>query len=282
MAIQRVGLVGCGTMGTKFLDRLRGDFPVTAFDLDEEKLAAAAERGADPADSPAEVGRAADVTLLSLPSNEAVEAAATATDGVLAGVDEGDIVVDTGTTRVALSRRLAAACADAGAAFLEAPLTRAMGIAMMVGGDADTYERAEPVLDCVASDHRRIGGIGQGQTLKLMKQIVGAGYDAACAEAVEFGRATGVDPELLNDFLEMGVSERLFAEDQVIEDEGGVGAMGLRYKDLTNALDLAAEAEAAVPVTNAAAEAHKRGVRATDDRPRYHEGIVRYWRDLNE
>lgn len=49
MTIQRVGLVGCGTMGTKFLDRLRDEFPVTAFDLDEGKLAAAAERGADPA-----------------------------------------------------------------------------------------------------------------------------------------------------------------------------------------------------------------------------------------
>ncbi|MFB6136548.1 MAG: NAD(P)-dependent oxidoreductase [Halobacteriaceae archaeon] len=275
-----VGLVGLGTMGKKFTDRLvESDHSLVAFDIDGDALAYATERGAEAADSPADVARRAAVVLLSLPSNEAVEAAMESADGVLEGAGEGTVVVDTGTTRPALSERYRRECEAVGADFLEAPLTRAMGVTMMVGGDPDTYERVSDVLDAVAGQHRRIGDVGAGQSLKLMKQIIGAGYDAACAEAVEFGRDVGVDPRLLNDYLEMGVNERFF-EDGGTFEEGGTGSLALRSKDLYCAVDYAHENRTAVPLTKLVAEAHKRADRASAD-PQHHEGIVRYWRELN-
>lgn len=270
-------------MGERYLGRLiDSEHEVTVHDVDREKVDAAVEAGAQAASSSAEATHAVEHVVLAVPTHDAVEAVMEGEDGVLAALEADQVVVDTGTFRPRFCRRYARRCRQIGADYLDAPVTRSGDITAMVGGALESYEAAEPVLSTIAGRHRRVGDVGSGQILKLMRQIIGAGYDAACAEAVELGRDVGVEPELLNDFLDMEVNELFFGDDFAIEHEGGVGAMTLRSKDLACAVDAAADSGTALPITEAASEAHRTAVRYGHDDPEYHEAIVRYWRLLND
>lgn len=282
--MKQIGLVGVGFVGKLFVDALReADRPLTAYDADDAQTAYARERGATAAASPADVAREADVVLLSLPGRGEVADVMEGDDGLLGALSEGQVVVDTTTTGPETAERYAAACADRGAGFLTAPLTRSApreGVMMMVGGDADTYRDVADTLDRISDDHTRIGDPGDAQTFKLMLQLRYAGHRAVDAEIVEFGRDNGVDPRLLNEFLGMDVWERYFDGDFAPDIEG-LGGLAIWHKDIGYALDVARENDTATPLSGDVHEAYKAAVRAAGPDEGHAAAVVRYWRRLN-
>lgn len=282
---EAVGLVGVGTVGQLFADALvESDYSLVAYDVEESKSAYVEARGGGVAESLAELANSADVVLLSLPSLAALEAVLEGADGLLEHLGPGQYVIHTGTMRPDVEERYWEQCRERGVGYLDGPVTRTDGgqgrsVAMMVGGERADYEACAGVLSTVTSTHRLVGSAGKGQVLKLAKQIVGAGYDAAEAEAIEFARRLGIDPELLNDFLGMGIDEEFFGS-AFGGGDTGVGQLALRRKDLRFALDAADLNDVAVPVTNLSHESHKVATRE-DDGTWLHEGVIRYWRVLN-
>ena len=273
----RVGLIGVGSIGSHFTGELRDEgYPLTVYDLDAAKVTQAVERGAVGAASPAEVTAQADVILLSLPGSPQVETVMSGAEGVLAALRPGQLVVDTGTTRVSTELLYHRLCAEQGAGYIDSPITwRQHGLLLMVGGPEALYEQARPVLECISYQVRRVGEIGQGQALKYVNQLLQAGQLAVACEAIEFARAAGLDPKLPQEYLGFAIPDVIYGD--TFE---GTGQLALHYKDLGYVLEHAHELRASVPLTSMIHEVFK-AVAVDGDASWFQPGIVTYWRRLN-
>lgn len=275
--MQKIGLIGLGNIGKFYAERLRQhDYPLTVLDLDPERVAYATSLGAQAVDSPGAVVRAAEIIILSLPGSHAVEQVMEGADGILAHLQPGQIVADTGTSRPATDIHYAQRCKALGASLVDAPLTyRRQGQIIMVGGTAEEYARVEPVLTCLSYKLGHVGAVGEGQVLKLINQAVLAGRLAVYSETVELAKVHGMDPRLLKDFLEFDVPEDLYGDDFT-----GGGHLSLHYKDLGYLLEVAHDSAAQIPITGLVHEIFKTSKLfgpANWKQP----GIITYWRRLN-
>jgi 3-hydroxyisobutyrate dehydrogenase-like beta-hydroxyacid dehydrogenase len=124
------------------------------------------------------VVRASNIVLVSLPSGRVLESLARGKGGLLESVRSGQILVDLGTSPVALTRKLAAEFAERGVRYLDAPVARtrqaaeAGTLSVMIGGDAETLAAVRPVIACFAEEITHCGAIGSGQVAKILNNMV--------------------------------------------------------------------------------------------------------------
>jgi len=280
-----IGLVGVGYIGSEFLDRLlAAEFEVIAYDIEDDALDRAAELGASPVESPQAVATGSDAVVLALPGSPAVEATIDADDGLLDGLSTEQLVVDATTTHPDTSVVAAERCEEVGAVYVEAPITGGApreGYQMMVGGTAERYEAATPLLDVLSDAHVRVGLIPDGTILKLGLQMRYAGRAALDAEIVEFTRDNGVDPALYTDFFGMDVSDRYLVGNfsQAIE---GLGGLAIWHKDIGYAREFAAENGTALPLNAVVHEAYKATTRRADPDEGHAAALIQYWLALND
>ncbi len=283
--METIGLVGVGYIGTEFLDRLLGaNYDVVVFDTDDAKVEHAVEAGATAADTPATLADAADAVVLAVPGTPEVEATLEGADGLLKSLADGQLVVDATTTHPDTSVVSEALCSEAGAAFVEAPITGGApreGYHMLVGGSEAACEAAAPLLDTLCEDHVRVGPVPEGTVLKLGLQMRYAGREALDAEIVEFVRDNGVDPALFRDFLGMDVSERYDTGD-FSQDIEGMGGLAIWHKDIGYAREFARENGTALPLNGVVHEAFKAATRRAGPEEGHPTALVEYWRALND
>jgi len=146
-----------------------------------------------------------------------VEASLTAADGVLAGARRGLVVVDCSTSEPDSTARLREACAAAGVTLVDAPLARtpveaeAGRLNVMVGADAATFARIEPVLRAFAENVFHVGGPGAGHVVKLLNNFIAQAICTATAEAFAVGQRAGIEPKRLVEIVSAGaVNSGLF------------------------------------------------------------------------
>ena len=212
-----VGVIGVGTMGHNFVQwLLEGGFDVYAYDIDEDRLEAAKAMGASASDNATHLAAQSDCVVLSLPGSEYVEQAMGGPNGVIEGIGDGDIVLDTGTTRIETDVHYQRECAERGADLLDAPVTwggPGDRTTMFVGGDEQSYRRAKPVIETLSSQHHHFGEVGSGQVVKGGHRLRQNNHAMVDAETVEFWRNNGVDPEAVDELLELGLHPRMFEEE---------------------------------------------------------------------
>jgi 6-phosphogluconate dehydrogenase len=187
----QLGVVGLGRMGRIVVDRvLDAGHDVVAFDIDEESVAAAADAGAEPADSiPDLAKRLGDDkrVWLMVPAGDAVDAALEELEPQL---DGDDVVVDGGNSHFEDSVRRAA---STDAAYLDCgtsggPAGADLGFSLMVGGPEGAYEELTPVFDAVATGpdgHDRMGAAGSGHYVKMVHNGVEYALMQAYGEGFE-------------------------------------------------------------------------------------------------
>ncbi len=195
-----VGFVGLGNMGGVLASNLvSAGFQVVAHDATGP---ARTPTGALWAPGPAEVARAADIVVLSLPDGivctSVVRELARARDSRVTHV------VDTSTVGVAAARELA----GLGPAYVDAPVSggvagaRRRSLMVMYAGADEDCARVEPVLAGLSDRRRRVGDRpGQAQALKLANNFLSATALAATSEAVAFGQAAGLDMAVMLEVL---------------------------------------------------------------------------------
>ncbi|MXV64554.1 decarboxylating 6-phosphogluconate dehydrogenase [Natronorubrum sp. JWXQ-INN-674] len=170
----QLGVIGLGRMGQIVVDRtLQAGHDVVAFDLEPEAVATAADAGARPADSIADLadrlGEEKRIWLM-VPAGEAVDATL---EELEAHLDSDDIVVDGGNSYFEDSVRRAERCP---AAYLDCgtsggPAGAELGFSLMVGGPEWAYEEVTPVFDAVATGpagHEHMGPAGSGHYVKMV------------------------------------------------------------------------------------------------------------------
>jgi len=249
------GFIGLGVMGEPMCRnlRVRGGNRVLAFDLNPDPLQRLAQHGVETAKTAGAVARVCEVVFVSLPSGTELAALARADDGLLASARPGQVVVDLGTSPVSLTRELAAAFAERGAAYLDAPVARTRQaaesgtLAVMVGGDAGVLERVRPLMACFASDITHCGGVGSGQVTKILNNMVLFQTVTALSEACAIARGAGVDPQVLFDAFSKGSADSFALRNHgmkaILPGQFPLRAFSVNYakKDLEYALDLAAD-----------------------------------------
>jgi len=283
--MKAIGIVGVGYIGSLFLDELLdAGYDVSVVDVDDEQVRAATKRGASHAGTPAELARTTDAVVMALPGSPEVEATMEGEDGLLAGLEAGQVLVDATTTLPETSVACERLCRDRDVQFVEAPITGGSprpGYHVMVGGTETAYGAAREILDAICDDHVRIGDVGDATVFKLALQLRYAGQQAVDAEVVEFCRDNGVDPSPLNEFLELGVWDRYFTGEyeQAIQ---GLGGLAIWHKDVGYARQVARENGTALPLAAVVHEAYKATVRRVDENEGHAAALIEYWRALND
>jgi 3-hydroxyisobutyrate dehydrogenase len=207
-----VAFIGLGVMGAPMAGHLAAaGHDVTVYNRSAGKAAAwaAAHRGRACADI-AEAVRGREAVFLCVGADDDVRGVVAQALPVLA---PGAAIVDHTTTSARLAREMAALCAAAGVAFIDAPVSggqagaQAGKLAVMAGGEADALARLEPVIGAYAKAIRHMGAAGTGQLTKMVNQICIAGVVQGLAEAVAFAAKAGLDPQKAYQAVSQGAAQ---------------------------------------------------------------------------
>jgi len=284
----KVGLIGLGLMGAPMgRNLLKAGFTLTVWNRTRDKSEKLAAEGATAAASPRDVAAASDVLITIVSDPPALESVLWGDAGVLAALRKGSVLIDSSTVTPGLARRIAAACAERGADFLDAPVTGGTWgaekgeLVFMIGGKKEVLDRVEPVLQAVGKRFFLLGPNGAGQTVKLAMNMILALEVEALAEGLELVTRSGVPAERLIEVLQssMGRAPVLDVKAPVIIKRDFTPSFPLRlmHKDMRLALELAKENGVELPAGAAAFAAYS-AVKATTQGDVDYAAIANYWR----
>jgi 3-hydroxyisobutyrate dehydrogenase-like beta-hydroxyacid dehydrogenase len=210
-----IGFIGLGVMGEPICRNLarKSGLKVIGFDRADAPLERLAEAGVARALSLADLAATCDVIFMALPSGQHVEAVCDGHEGLLACANQRHTIVDLGTSPVELTRNLAARFSARGAAYADAPIARTRQAAedgtlsVMVGADDAVFARLQPLIATFASDISHCGGVGGGQVVKILNNMVLMQTVVALAEALETAKRAGLDGKLLFETLMKGSAD---------------------------------------------------------------------------
>ena len=210
--MSNIGFIGLGLMGGAMVNRLQdqGHSLTVLSNRDRTYVDRAIARGASEATSAKEVAEASDFVMLCMGTSDHVESRMLGDDGVIAGLRDGAIVIDFGTSLPASTRKLGDAVAAAGGAYLDGPLGRTPAHALdgalniMCSGDRAAFDKIKLVLDDLGENVFHLGALGSGHTVKLLNNFFGMTVANAMAEAFAMADVQGVDRQALYDVMSAG------------------------------------------------------------------------------
>ena len=207
MAIS-VGFIGVGNMGNPMAyNVLKAGFPMVVFDLNPQAMENLIQAGAQRAPSAREVVARSEITLTSLPASPDVEEVYLQPAGLVESATPGAVLIDLSSVLPSTPRKIFPRAKERGVHFLEAPVSggvagaRAATLAIMVGGDAEVLERAQPVLRAIGPNIFHVGPVGAGNTVKAINNMLASVNALAMMEGVALGVKAGLDPMLIYDVV---------------------------------------------------------------------------------
>jgi 3-hydroxyisobutyrate dehydrogenase len=263
-----VGFIGLGNLGTPIAERLvAANVALMVHDTRVRAMNALIAAGADAAASPAELAEQCATVLVCVQTDGQCRAVLTGRHGVLAGSSAGDLIVVLSTVHPDTVGELADAAAAKGVALVEAPVTgqgarsvRDGSAWVLLGGDAEAVNLAEPVLSCFAGRVLRTGPLGSAAALKLAHNVMVYLSYLATSEALEFAQALGVSADLVTEVTrasgtlspQMDIYQEIYERRRTdpgdAEEQRYMRAnAALLAKDLEIAVDLAARRGVALP-----------------------------------
>ncbi len=212
MSTPKIGFIGLGLMGSAMVGRLQDKgYELTVLgNVNRTGVEAAVARGATEAANAREVAKSSDIVMLCMGTSSQVESRMHGPDGVIAGLSDGKVVIDFGTSLPASTIALGKEVAEQGAAMMDAPLGRTPSHAVdgllniMASGDKDVYQRMKPVLDDLGENVFYLGKLGSGHTIKLMNNFYAMTSANAMSEAFAVCDLAGIERKALYDVLAAG------------------------------------------------------------------------------
>jgi 3-hydroxyisobutyrate dehydrogenase len=213
-----IGFIGLGLMGGNMVENLqKRGFELVVMDLNKDAVAAVIGRGnATEAKTGKELAAASDIVMLALTTSAVVEKVVYGDDGILAGIREGAVLIDFGTSIPASTRKIGADLARKGAGMIDAPLGRTPAHAkdgllnIMAAGDRETFDKVKPVLDEQGENVFYLGALGAGHTTKLINNFMGMTTVCTMSQAFAVADRAGVDRKQLYDIMSTGPSNSPF------------------------------------------------------------------------
>ena len=255
-----LGFVGLGTMGGGVVRRLlAAGHAVTVWNRTREKAEPLLEAGASWADTPRSVAERSEIVFTMVTNTAAVQAVTEGPDGILAGLGPGKVYVDMSTASPANTRAVAETVVAVGAQMLDAPVSGSVitleegKLSIMVGGDAETFERVKPVLEAIGPRVFHLGPNGAAVTMKIAINLSLAVQMLAFSEGVLLAEKTGIGREQAVEVMLASVIASpmvTYRGPFVLEqpDEAWFDCH-MMQKDLNLALELGRELEVPLPTT---------------------------------
>ena len=283
-----IGFIGLGLMGRPMsLNLVKAGYSVTVWNRSAARADEVVAAGAKLAKTPEEVAAASDFLISIVSDPPALEEILWGAHGAMPALKRGSIYMDSSTISPTLARKIAAACSDRGARFLDAPVTggdwgaKKGELVFMIGGDADTLKAAEPIIGVMGKKWFHLGPNGAGQTIKLAMNMILALQVDALAEALALVTRAGLQGEKLVEVLQssMGRSGLLDVKaPNLLKGEYAPSfSLRLMHKDLGLALDLANQLGVALPATAAARETNSADKGAAKEDLDY-SAVMKFWK----
>ncbi|MEO8851953.1 MAG: 2-hydroxy-3-oxopropionate reductase [Allobranchiibius sp.] len=209
----RIAFIGMGIMGSPMAVHLQNaGNQVSAFDHNPEKVQPLVDAGGTCAASAAEALADAEVVAVMVPDSPQVASVLQDEGGVYDRAPAGALIIDFSSIRPDVTVELANEAKEKGFRILDAPVSggeagaKNAALSIMVGGSAEDFATAKPLLDAVGKTVVHVGPSGSGQTVKAANQLIVAINIEAVAEALIFLEAYGVDTEAALDVLGGGLA----------------------------------------------------------------------------
>lgn len=257
---ETIGFIGLGIMGKPMAYNLmKAGYKLVITNRNSAPMDELAAKGATAVGNPQAVAEKSDVIITMLPDSPQVRAVVTGGGGVLAGAKAGTLVIDMSTISPVVTQEVAQAALAHGVRMLDAPVSggdvgaQQGTLSIMVGGSAEDFEQAKPLLEVLGKTIVHVGGIGAGQVVKACNQIVVALTIEAVSEALVLGSKAGVDPAVILKVLSGGLAANRVMEvrgPNFLKHDFQPGfKIALHHKDLGIALASGREYGVALPVT---------------------------------
>ena len=257
----KVAFLGLGVMGAPMARHLAAaGHEVTVYNRTAAKAEAwVAANGHGSAPTPAVAAERAELVLMCVGNDDDVRSVVFGETGALATMTAGSVLVDHTTASAELARELAAAAAERGVGFVDAPVSGGQAgaengqLTVMCGADDEAvFARTQAVVAAYAKKCERLGPAGAGQLTKMVNQICIAGIVQGLAEAVNFADRAGLDVEQVVDVIGKGAAQSWQLDNRARTMARGEFDFGFAVewmrKDLGICLAEARRIDAALPV----------------------------------
>lgn len=257
----KAAFLGLGVMGYPMARHLKAKgHDVTVYNRTTAKAEKwVSEYGGWLATTPAAAAEGQDIVFACVGNDDDLRQVTLGADGAFGAMRKGAVFVDHTTASAGIARDLHATATAAGFGFLDAPVSGGQAgaengqLTVMVGGDAATFEIAQPVIMSFAKAARLLGEPGAGQLAKMMNQICIAGVVQGLAEAIHFGKQSGMDIEAVIDVISKGAAQSWQMENRYKTMNAGKFDFGFAVdwmrKDLGIVLEEARANGAKLPLT---------------------------------
>ncbi len=213
-----IGFIGLGLMGSNMAENLQNrGFELVVMGRKRAVVDAVLKRGnASEAVTPKALAEACDIVMLCVTTSDVVESLVYGDDGILAGIKQGAVLIDFGTSIPESTRKIGADLATKGAGMIDAPLGRTPAHAkdgllnIMAAGDRATFDKVKPVLDEQGENVFYLGALGAGHVTKLINNFMGMTSVCAMSQAFAVADRAGVDCSQLYDIMSAGPSNSPF------------------------------------------------------------------------
>jgi 3-hydroxyisobutyrate dehydrogenase-like beta-hydroxyacid dehydrogenase len=262
VSVTQLGFVGLGIMGQAMAKNVLGEETLVVYNRSQAKTEPLFKLGARVAQTPREAAAGSQICFVMVSNDEALKAVALGDDGILAGIGTDAIVVDHSTVSPSLTRELGAMARTKGALWCDAPVTggdvgaREATLTIMVGGESHAVNRIQPFLARMSTRVVHVGDLGQGQTMKVVSNLVGCLNLMAAAEGLRLALACDLPLEAILSVLPHGTAQsfelaKILDRHQRQDFQPGF-SIANRLKDLVLAVDLAHSRGQRVPLADVA------------------------------
>jgi 3-hydroxyisobutyrate dehydrogenase-like beta-hydroxyacid dehydrogenase len=260
-----LGFIGLGVMGGQMVDRLvNHGHTVTGYNRTKKKAQWLIDKGMKFADTPRGVCEAADMTFVMVTNSAALEHVANGSDGILAGLSAGKVLIDMSTVSPAVSKALAEKVRAKSADMVDAPVSGSVitlqqgKLSVMVGGTKETFERIKPLLLDVGPKVTHVGENGLALVMKIATNLSLAVQMLAFSEGVLLAEKSGIPRDIAVDVLtHSAVASPMvqYRGPMVLKmpDEAWFN-VNMMQKDMLLALELGRQVDVPLPTTAAANE----------------------------
>ena len=244
-----IGFIGLGQMGSQMVECLQNNgYDLVVMARKKSSTDPVISRGGRAVETPKELAEASDVIMLCVTTSEVVENLVYGDEGILAGIKQGSVLIDYGTSIPSSTQKIGVDLSKKGAGMIDAPLGRTPAHArdgllnIMAAGERNTFDKVKTILEVQGENVFYLGDLGAGHVTKLINNFMGMTTVCAMSQAFAIAQRAGVDCAQLYDIMSSGPSNSpfmAFCKTYVVD---GVSDLGFSIenanKDVNYFLDL--------------------------------------------